>query len=661
MSNLNNDYQQQDDFTDEFLETGDLNSSLNDSSYEGLIKQELEKLNQEQDKGVENKRQLNLSEFENEKEKDGGLEEGVDHGSDKESELGKLELETVNNLDNQPAVLKVSDQETEEALVEKMKEMEINQQEEEIKQKASQQGLAYINLRGLPIMPEALELLEEEEARQKKVICFLYREGKEIRLAVVENNQQIKELVDRLKEGYPGYKIKVFLTSQNSLATALKLYTSLPKVIERVDDKIEISEEEIERTVQLFGSLDELKNRINQVSVTELFNLILAAAIKTEASDIHIEAGEKSVELRFRIDGVLHKTAQLNKEIWTKLSSRIKLKAGLKINVSDKPQDGNFSVNISDRPIDFRVSTLPTTYGESIVMRVLYHDKVKRMSLDNLGLADYNRRIIEEEIKKPNGLVVVTGPTGSGKTTTLYAILNKLNTPENKIITIEDPVEYKIQGINQSEVNASRGYTFAKALRSIVRQDPDIILVGEIRDKETVEIALNAALTGHLVFATLHTNNAVGVITRFLSLGAKSYLLSPALNISLAQRLVRKLCPVCKERVVLSEQDKELVRQEIEGLPDKYKVKFNLDFNQFKFYKAKGCQECAGLGYKGQLGIFEIFRITDEVRELISAENISETQLNSIARQNGMITMRQDGILKVIQGITSLDEVLRVA
>lgn len=645
MDNLNNHNPSNHNFEDEFLEVDEKSLSENSQSYEDLIKQELEEINQasQTDRG-----RAKLSQT------DSFNSETVQEDKSAKPQVSRSEQISSNNN------LRVSDEETEEALEEKMETLKLSQQAEELKQKAAQLGLGYINLKGLPIVPEALELIDENEARKKGVICFLYKPGREIRLATSEYNQTVRDLVDELKQRYPDCEFKIFLTTQKSLEAALKLYATLPKVIERVDDDIEISSGEIEKMVEWLDDLSKLKDKIKRVSVTELFNLILAAAIKTEASDIHIEAGENEVELRLRIDGVLHKTAQLDKETWLKLSSRIKLKAGLKINVNDKPQDGNFSVKIAGRPVDFRVSTLPTTYGESVVMRVLYHDKVKRMSLDNLGLIDYNRRIIEEEIKKPNGLIVVTGPTGSGKTTTLYAILNKLNTPENKIITIEDPVEYKIEGINQSEVNESRGYTFAKALRSIVRQDPDIILVGEIRDKETVEISLNAALTGHLVFTTLHTNNAVGAITRFLALGAKPYLLSPALNISLAQRLVRKLCPACKQEVEVSEEQKELIRQELDSLPDEYKDKFNLKLEQLKLYKARGCQHCAGLGYRGQVGIFEIFRITNEVRELILEDNVSEAKLSNLAKQNGMITMRQDGILKVLEGITSLDEVLRV-
>ncbi|HRY63624.1 MAG TPA: GspE/PulE family protein, partial [Patescibacteria group bacterium] len=274
---------------------------------------------------------------------------------------------------------------------------------------------------------------------------------------------------------------------------------------------------------------------------------------------------------------------------------------------------------------------------------------------------DYNFAIVEKEIAKPNGLLVITGPTGSGKTTTLYSILNKLNTADNKIITVEDPIEYKLEGINQSEVKEDKGYTFAKALRSIVRQDPDILLVGEIRDQETVEIVLNAALTGHLVLSTIHANSAAGVIPRFMALGAKPYLLSPSINVSIAQRLVRRVCNFCKQPVVLDDKEKERVAQEMGSLPEKRKQMVGMtEFNNPVFYKGQGCKECSGLGYKGQVGIFEILQITDELKQMILDGDVSEQQIRQAAIKNGIVTLAQDGILKAMQGITSLEEVFRV-
>jgi type II secretory ATPase GspE/PulE/Tfp pilus assembly ATPase PilB-like protein len=279
-----------------------------------------------------------------------------------------------------------------------------------------------------------------------------------------------------------------------------------------------------------------------------------------------------------------------------------------------------------------------------------------------LGIDDFNRAILDREITKPNGLLVVTGPTGSGKTTTLYSILNKLNSSENKIITVEDPIEYKLAGINQSEVKEEKGYTFAKALRSLVRQDPDIILVGEIRDEETVEIVLNAALTGHLVLSTIHTNSAAGTIPRFMALGAKPYLLSPAINVAISQRLVRRVCVACKEPEIISEVIKERLKEEANNMPSNYRNIINSEnFDKIIFYKGRGCRECSGLGYKGQIGIFEILRINDEIKTMILSGEISEQQIKQVAVKEGMVSLVQDGILKAAKGIISLEEVFRVA
>jgi len=547
-----------------------------------------------------------------------------------------------------------------EQLADKMKQLEQARKEEQIKETALSQGLGYINLKGLPIMPEALRLIAENESRAKGMIAFMYKKGMSIRLAVIDYNNEVQKIISRLSQEHEGINASVYLTSEVSMAAALKAYAALPKIIPHVDE-VAVLESDLEESAAELKDLKELAEKIKKVNITQVLSLILSAAIRVESSDIHIEAEESGINLRFRIDGVLHHIAGLEREIWDKLVSRIKLSSKLKINIKDKPQDGNFSVHAKGEPIDFRVSTLPTLYGESVVMRILYHAKVKGMNLDNLGIEEYNRKILDRELTKPNGMLVVTGPTGAGKTTTLYAILNKLNTADNKIITIEDPIEYKIKGINQSQVNKDRDYTFAKALKSVVRQDPDIILVGEIRDKETAEISLNAALTGHLLFATLHTNDAAGTIPRFLALGAKPYLLAPALNTSLAQRLVRKICEQCRTEEVIDETKKERIRLELWSLPEQHRNLLPEELNNLKFFKGEGCEKCAGLGYKGQIGIFEIFQVTDEIRDMILADNVSEHKMKELAVRNGMITMVQDGILKALRGVTSLSEVFRVS
>ena len=395
---------------------------------------------------------------------------------------GESGLRPKDNKGNSLSGLNIVSEDKQEALESKIKEMEIKRRENKTKGAATNKGLSYINLRGLPIVPEALRMISEEEAREKKLICFMNRQRQDIRIAVLDYNEETEEIIERIKKENEKALVGVYLTSRASLDEALKTYAALPKIIKETDE-IKVLEADIDSASEELGHLKDIQTKLKNVSTTGVFSLILAAAVKIEASDIHIESGEKRVEVRFRIDGVLHEVAELNKEQWSKLLSRVKLSAKLKINIKDKPQDGRFSIHIKGKAYDFRVSTLPISYGESVVMRILYQEKIKGMSLENLGLDEYNRQIIEEEIKKPNGLVVITGPTGAGKTTTLYATLNKLNTPDNKIITIEDPIEYKIENINQSEVKKDKDYTFAKALKSIIRQDPDIILVGEIRDR----------------------------------------------------------------------------------------------------------------------------------------------------------------------------------
>src|SRR3989338_5311271 len=564
------------------------------------------------------------------------------------------------NKKNDNLLKNVAPEDKQGQLADKMKQMELARKEEEVEKAAMSQGLGYINLKGLPIVPEALRLIPENESREKGIIAFMYKKGAGIRVAVVEHSAAIREIINRLSRGYGEVNVSLYLTSKVSIDEGLKMYAALPKVIAHIDE-VRILESDLEKSAPASKDLKDLAEKIKKVSITQTLSLILSAAIKVESSDVHLEAEESGINLRFRIDGVLHDIARLERDIWDKLISRIKLSSKLKINIKDKPQDGSFSVHIKGEAIDFRVSTLPTAYGESVVMRILYHENIKGMNLGNLGIEEYNRKKLDEELEKPNGMIVVTGPTGAGKTTTLYAILNKLNTADNKIITIEDQIEYKIKGINQSQVNKDRDYTFAKALRSLVRQDPDIILIGEIRDKETAEISLNAALTGHLLFTTLHTNNAAGVIPRFLALGAKPYLLAPALNVSLAQRLVRKICEHCKTEEIVDQTKKERASRELELIAEQHRYLLPKDINNLKFYNGRGCEQCAGLGYKGQIGIFEIFQVIDELRDMILASNVSEYKLQEMAVRNGMVTMVQDGILKAIRGVTSLDEVFRVS
>ena len=397
------------------------------------------------------------------------------------------------------------------------------------------------------------------------------------------------------------------------------------------------------------------------MNITELVTLLIAAALKTESSDIHVEAEAKDVKIRFRIDGILHTVAILKLENWSKMISRIKLLAGLKINIIEKPQDGRFTIELSNDKVDVRVSTVPTSYGESIVLRLLRSSSVG-LNFEDLGIRGKSFVDLKHEIQRPNGMIVATGPTGSGKTTTLYAILNKLNKSDTKIISLEDPIEYRLEGINQSQIDHSKEYTFANGLRSIVRQDPDIIMVGEIRDLETADVSLNAALTGHLVISTIHTNSASGAIPRLLAMGVKSFLLSPALNAVIGQRLVRKICPDCK---VVDEVDNDTIIKILNVL-SKIPVKSaerlsDEELNNLKFYRGKGCPKCHMLGYRGRIGIFEIMTMNPEIEKVILSGQVSEYDIQEIAIKNGMVTMVQDGLLKAKDGITSIDEVFKVA
>ena len=437
----------------------------------------------------------------------------------------------------------------------------------------------------------------------------------------------------------------------------------------KITGKIEIQKEiekKIEKTVEGILDLKKLIEKNLKENITILLSFILAGAIHLSSSDIHLEPKEKDVKMRIRIDRMLHDVLIIPSEIYHFLLSRIKLLAGLKLNIHNRPQDGSFSVVLSlilkkgkVKEIEIRTSALPTDYGESIVMRILDPESLR--SIEELGLREDLLELFKKEIKKPNGMILVTGPTGSGKTTTLYAFLKYLKRPEIKIITIEDPIEYRLEGISQTEVHPEKGYDFANGLRAIVRQDPDVILVGEIRDLETAQIAIQAALTGHLVFSTLHTNDAAGTIPRLVSLGANPSNIAPAINLAIAQRLVRKVCPKCFIWRTPTEEEKELLKNQLNDLPEGLKKKYlpeNLDTLQIK--EGRGCKYCNFCGYKGRVGIFEAIVVNDEMENLI-LKNPSIPEIKKLAKKHGMVTMFQDGLIKVLLGITTIEEVERVA
>ncbi len=548
----------------------------------------------------------------------------------------------------------VPNQDATEKFEKKIQEIDLKTKEEMVAKQAATLGLGYIDLSSFPISSEAMRVIPEEQAQEQKIVCFFYV-GEEMRLGCVNYTEEIKELAYQLGERHHT-NVQVYLISENSFAKAAKLYANLP-VVKPITKDINITDEELEKFKAGVIDFRSLEKQFADVSISDILTLMIASALKVDSSDIHVEAEEKGIVVRYRIDGVLHDVATLPIEQWKKFISRIKLLAALKINITDRPQDGRVTLKLSSSSLDVRVSTMPTIFGESVVMRIL-HSSSKGVTFDDLGLRGDAYTKLKKEIERPNGMIITTGPTGSGKTTTMYAVLRTLNKPGVKIITLEDPVEIKMEGINQSQVDASRDYTFAKGLRSLLRQDPDICMVGEIRDLETAEIAIQAALTGHLILSTIHTNSASGTIPRFLSMGVKPFLLAPALNSVIGQRLVRKICPNCQEEDKLDAEQMERVMKNMETLPAAEKK--NVDLKKLKFYKGKGCEECSGLGYKGRIGIYEIFTMNKEIEQAILSAEVSEYVIQELAVKGGMVTMVQDGLLKALDKITTVEEVFRV-
>ncbi|MBI3290698.1 type II/IV secretion system protein [Candidatus Falkowbacteria bacterium] len=553
----------------------------------------------------------------------------------------------------------IATKEVAEKFQEKMEAIGIKEKEREARAKALVAEVQYIDLKGFPISSETLSTFSVKTAKELSAICF-FRGHNDIRIGSMNpDNPKLRAVARKLaKENHAD--VKIYLISKNSFDSALELYRMIPKTRKFVSG-VEITEEDIKRFEKEISTFQDLNQKLSEVSVTDMLTMIIAAAIKARSSDIHIEAEEKGVKVRFRIDGILHDVAEMETKVWPQVVSRIKLVSKLKINVEDKPQDGSFTIFMEREKIDVRVSSLPTAFGESVVMRLLMSSAVG-LAFEDLGLRGRAFEALQIEIKKPNGMIVTTGPTGSGKTTTLYAMLNKLNDPGTKIITIEDPIEYRLGGINQSQVDRGKNYTFANGLRSILRQDPDIVMVGEIRDLETAEIAINASLTGHLVITTLHTNDAAGTIPRLLSMQVKPFLLAPAINAMVGQRLVRRICSNCKNVIELDNRTMSRVMDILADIPEDSGFRIpKAEIKKLKFFKGGGCEQCQGLGYKGRVGIFEVMTMNKEVENLILTGHVSEYDMRSIGHKHGMVTMIQDGLLKAVDGITTVEEVFRVA
>lgn len=527
---------------------------------------------------------------------------------------------------------------------------------------AGKHGLPYIDLSRVSIDLDALRLVEAEEARLGMLAVF-QKVGKKLQIALTNPDiPKTKDILDSLNR--QGYAPQIFLCSQNSLKRAWDRYREVKEFMETKRGFIDVSPERIKEFTGKIKSIKEFNALLNpavasleQRKTSEILEIILGGAFQLEASDIHIEPQEQEVRLRLRMDGVLHDVIFMPNRVYKLLLSRIKLVSELKLNVHSEAQDGRFSIRREDIKIEVRASVLPGPYGETVVLRILDPSAIS-VELQYLGMQPYILEIVEKQLKIPNGMVLNTGPTGSGKTTTLYAFVKKKRNPDINIITIEDPIEYHLTGITQTQVNADHGYTFAEGIRAILRQDPDVILIGEIRDKETADTAMHAALTGHLVFSTLHTNNAVGTIPRLIDLGVHPAIIAPAINVVMAQRLVRKLCQKCKKIEAPASAELKRLTETIEKLPDKFKK--DLKLKELLVPRAVGCAVCNNIGYKGRIGIFEMIIIDDRIETMI-LQNPTHKQLADEMKRQEMITLFEDGVLKVLAGITSLDEVERVA
>ncbi|MFA7318995.1 MAG: GspE/PulE family protein [Parcubacteria group bacterium] len=519
---------------------------------------------------------------------------------------------------------------------------------------ASGLGLPYADTNLIPISKDDVRLLSEDDSR-KLGIALIHYKGKVATIAATDPTRaDMGEFLKKL-ENDQGWKIKLFVISKTNMKRIWDKYKQVVFVDALDKMSLNMSDEDLREFEKEMKDLLTLKNRITELPVTKILDIMLAGAYKLGASDVHIEPQDKEIRLRYRIDGVLQDVAFLPLKVFTGILSRIKIMSGMKINLRAIAQDGTFEINLATKKINLRVSVIPGNFGESIVMRLLDPDSIC-VNVEDLGLQGLAYETVQKQIDSPNGMILNTGPTGSGKTTTLYAIINKLNTPNKKIITIEDPIEYELIGISQTQIEKSKGYTFANGLRAIVRQDPDIILVGEIRDDETADIAVNSALTGHLVLSSLHTNNAMGAVPRLIELGIKPTLISPSVNAIIGQRLVRKLCE-CKEAYVPAEESIESIKKVLSIISPKAKVDIPKKIDVL--YRPKGCAKCNGIGYKGRIGIFEVLTIHDEIEKLI-LDMAGETELAVASLESGMITMLQDGILKAVAGITSIDEVKHV-
>lgn len=501
------------------------------------------------------------------------------------------------------------------------------------------------------ISPSAFEEISEEVARHYKMIP-LAREEKILEVGMVNPEDfSVKSALDFIAK-QKDIEVKSFLILPSEYEEVIKKYRVLREEIKNAIEELEREED----VVDLEGAEKGVEKIVEEAPVSKIVAVILRHAVEGKASDIHIEPFGEKLRVRFRVDGILYSSLFLEKKLLPSVVSKIKILSNLRIDEMRRPQDGRFRATVIGKRIDFRIATFPTSQGEKVVIRILDPTSVVK-NLEFLGVRGKNFEKLKKSAKLPFGSIVFCGPTGSGKTTTQYVILRGLNKESVNIITLEDPVEYWINGINQSQIRPEIGYTFAEGLRQVVRQDPDIIMVGEVRDQETAELVTHAALTGHLVLFTLHTNDAIGAIPRLIDLGVEKFLIPPALKIIVAQRLIRRLCPECKQKVKASAEETEIIQQTLAEIPEEERKKIKVS-SPFYIYKPKGCSACLNKGSKGRIGIFEVLLMTSRLEEIILT-NLSETNIRKEAQRQNMMTLKQDGVLKALQGEVNFEEVIK--
>ena len=525
-----------------------------------------------------------------------------------------------------------------------------------IKAKGAILNFPYVDLVGKNIPPSVLQEIPEDAALHY-LLLPIEKNGEELAVGMVnpedvEAQEALKFIALKAK-----FVPKVYIISKTDFDSLSKQYRTLGKEVTQALEELEHDLGDEAGSAGDIGA-EKIEQIAAEAPITKVVAVILKHAVDGRASDIHIEPLEDQTRVRFRLDGNLHSSILLPKNIHNSIIARIKVLSNLKIDETRMPQDGRFRAKIGDKKIDFRVSSLPTAYGEKIALRIL-DPTVGVGNFADLGFIGHNLEVYERAIKNPYGIVLITGPTGSGKSTTLYTTLNYLNKEGVNIITLEDPVEYYIGGVNQSQIKPEIGYTFASGLRSILRQDPNIVMVGEIRDKETAGLATHAALTGHLVFSTLHTNDAIGIIPRLIDMDIDKFLIPSTLKAGLAQRLIKKLCQDCAKPVDISENLSKTIDGALAEVSEEELKKYNLK-KPFKLYKAEGCPSCGQKGTKGRLAIYEIFEMTAEMEKTTLEPSLSELKIAEVARHQGMVTLKQDGIMKALAGWVSIEEVLRV-